>query len=354
MRAARVRSRQSRSPSNARASAPSPCRAAASGCAAARLRPSPRAPAPGRSHELRRGAQGACLGRSCGACAHRCAPRRQRRRRAQPAARAACASRPLQAALLSNRLRAAPSRGPQALGNTAFSAGRFQDAVGHFTDAIALDGSNHVLFSNRSAAQVCQGLSGRLAAAFAPRAGPRGALRGARGADAACSRQAALSKFSEALADAQKARRAGRRRSRRALAARLLTRAPLAAQTVELKPDWAKGYSRLGAALHGLRDYDEASATARPSLARPAHACAHRRRSPPTRRAWRSTPPTSSSSPAWLTPRRRRRVRSLVARRARSSADSLGWRRLARRAAPTASATCSRRRTRWPRSWATR
>jgi hypothetical protein len=47
-------------------------------------------------------------------------------------------------------------------------------------------------------------------------------------------------------------------------------------------------------------------------------------------------------------------VRSLVARRARAVADRLGWRRLARRAAPTASATCSRRPTPWPRSWATR
>jgi hypothetical protein len=180
------------------------------------------------------------------------------------------------------------------------------------------------------------------------------AVRCARSADAASSRQAALSKFTEALADAQKARRAGRRRSRRACAARLLTRAPFAAQTVELKPDWAKGYSRLGAALHGLRDYDEASATARPSLARRAHACARRRLSPPTTKAWRSIPPTSSSSQAWPTPRRRRHVRSLVARRARAVADRLGWRRLARRAAPTASATCSRRPTPWPRSWATR
>ena len=53
----------------------------------------------------------------------------------------------------------------QALGNAAFSAGRMLDAVGHFTDAIALDPSNHVLYSNRSAAQARPGLSGGLAAA---------------------------------------------------------------------------------------------------------------------------------------------------------------------------------------------
>jgi hypothetical protein len=27
---------------------------------------------------------------------------------------------------------------------------------------------------------------------------------------------------------------------------------------VELKPDWSKGYSRLGAAYHGLQDWEEA------------------------------------------------------------------------------------------------
>ena len=54
----------------------------------------------------------------------------------------------------------------QALGNAAFSAGRMQDAVGHFTDAIALDPSNHVLYSNRSAAQARPGPSGGLAAAW--------------------------------------------------------------------------------------------------------------------------------------------------------------------------------------------
>lgn len=63
-------------------------------------------------------------------------------------------------------------------GNTALNAGKFEDAIKFYTDAINLDSSNHVLFSNRSAAY-CK-----------------------------------CSKFTEALADAEK--------------------------TVTLKPDWAK------------------------------------------------------------------------------------------------------------------
>ncbi|XP_076886813.1 hsp70-Hsp90 organizing protein 2-like [Bidens hawaiensis] len=84
----------------------------------------------------------------------------------------------------------------KAKGNAAFSAGNYTDAIRHFTDAINLAPTNHVLYSNRSAAY------------------------------------ASLNQFSEALTDAKK--------------------------TVDLKPDWAKGYSRLGAAHHGLRQYDEA------------------------------------------------------------------------------------------------
>ncbi len=45
-----------------------------------------------------------------------------------------------------------------------------------------------------------------------------------------------------------------------ALRLRTLTYPP--PQTVELKPDWAKGYSRLGAAFHGLRDYEQVQAVA--------------------------------------------------------------------------------------------
>ncbi|XP_071730782.1 hsp70-Hsp90 organizing protein 1-like [Rutidosis leptorrhynchoides] len=84
----------------------------------------------------------------------------------------------------------------KAKGNAAFSAGNYSDAIRHFTDAINLSPTNHVLYSNRSAAY------------------------------------ASLNQFTEALTDAKK--------------------------TVDLKPDWSKGYSRLGAAHHGLRQYDDA------------------------------------------------------------------------------------------------
>lgn len=84
----------------------------------------------------------------------------------------------------------------KAKGNAAFSSGDFNAAISHFTDAINLAPTNHVLYSNRSASY------------------------------------ASLHKYSEALTDAEK--------------------------TVELKPDWVKGYSRLGAAHHGLGHYDDA------------------------------------------------------------------------------------------------
>ncbi|EOA34964.1 hypothetical protein CARUB_v10020050mg [Capsella rubella] len=84
----------------------------------------------------------------------------------------------------------------KAKGNAAFSSGDFDSAVNHFTEAINLAPTNHVLFSNRSAAH------------------------------------ASLHHYDEALSDAKK--------------------------TVELKPDWGKGYSRLGAAHLGLNQFDEA------------------------------------------------------------------------------------------------
>ncbi|RDX66642.1 Hsp70-Hsp90 organizing protein 1, partial [Mucuna pruriens] len=84
----------------------------------------------------------------------------------------------------------------KARGNAAFSGGDFGGAIRHFSDAIALAPSNHVLYSNRSAAY------------------------------------ASLQNYTEALADAQK--------------------------TVDLKPDWPKGYSRLGAAHLGLARHRDA------------------------------------------------------------------------------------------------
>ncbi|CAJ1928335.1 unnamed protein product [Sphenostylis stenocarpa] len=84
----------------------------------------------------------------------------------------------------------------KAKGNAAFSSGDYAAAIRHFSDAIALSPTNHVLYSNRSASY------------------------------------ASLQNYSDALTDAKK--------------------------TVELKPDWSKGYSRLGAAHLGLSQYDDA------------------------------------------------------------------------------------------------
>ncbi|KAH8263374.1 hypothetical protein KR044_007852, partial [Drosophila immigrans] len=81
-------------------------------------------------------------------------------------------------------------------GNTALNAEKFDEAVAAYTEAIALDASNHVLYSNRSAAFAKAG------------------------------------KFKDALEDAEK--------------------------TIALNPSWPKGYSRKGAAAAGLREYMKA------------------------------------------------------------------------------------------------
>ncbi|KAH8412510.1 hypothetical protein KR009_002731, partial [Drosophila setifemur] len=81
-------------------------------------------------------------------------------------------------------------------GNKALSAEKFEEAVAAYTEAISLDGQNHVLYSNRSAAYAKAG------------------------------------KFQEALEDAEK--------------------------TIQLNPSWAKGYSRKGAAAAGLQDFMKA------------------------------------------------------------------------------------------------
>lgn len=80
-------------------------------------------------------------------------------------------------------------------GNAALSAGDYDMAIQHYTNAISLSPSNHVLYSNRSAAY------------------------------------AKAENFEGAVKDAEK--------------------------TVELKPDWSKGYSRLGSTLTFLKKYDE-------------------------------------------------------------------------------------------------
>ena len=45
----------------------------------------------------------------------------------------------------------------KAQGNAAFKEGRYDQAVGYFTSAIDLDGTNAVLFSNRSGAHASLG-----------------------------------------------------------------------------------------------------------------------------------------------------------------------------------------------------
>jgi stress-induced-phosphoprotein 1 len=80
----------------------------------------------------------------------------------------------------------------KALGNKAIAEKNFDDAVDKFTQAIAIQPDNHILYSNRSAAY------------------------------------ASKREWQRALEDAEK--------------------------TTEIKPDWAKGWGRKGAALHGLGD----------------------------------------------------------------------------------------------------
>mmetsp|Transcript_10719 Transcript_10719/g.32519 ORF Transcript_10719/g.32519 Transcript_10719/m.32519 type:complete len:386 (-) Transcript_10719:934-2091(-) len=81
-------------------------------------------------------------------------------------------------------------------GNACLKAGDFDGAIAKYTEAIGVDGSNKVYYSNRSAAYLSKG-------------------------DA-----------SAALADAE--------------------------QCISLEKTWAKGHVRKGAALHGLKRYDEA------------------------------------------------------------------------------------------------
>ncbi|CAL3972465.1 unnamed protein product [Diplocarpon coronariae] len=80
----------------------------------------------------------------------------------------------------------------KALGNKAIAEKNFEEAISKFTEAIAIEPSNHILYSNRSAAY------------------------------------ASKKDYENALIDADK--------------------------VTEIKPDWAKGWGRKGAAKHGLGD----------------------------------------------------------------------------------------------------
>ncbi|XP_017775399.1 PREDICTED: stress-induced-phosphoprotein 1 [Nicrophorus vespilloides] len=84
-------------------------------------------------------------------------------------------------------------------GNKALAENKFEEAVKFYTDAIIIDSNNHVLYSNRSAAY------------------------------------AKLQNYNLALADGEK--------------------------TIEIKPDWPKGYSRKGLAQVYLEKYDDAIKT---------------------------------------------------------------------------------------------
>jgi len=93
----------------------------------------------------------------------------------------------------------------KALGNAAFSAGRYSEAVTQFSAAVALDPGNHVLYSNRSAAQVRGALEwpAPQPPALALSSGCAARARG--NADQTRSRaQAGLANYAAALEDARK------------------------------------------------------------------------------------------------------------------------------------------------------
>jgi len=94
----------------------------------------------------------------------------------------------------------------KASGNKALQAGNFTEAIENYTKAIDADGTNHLFYSNRSAAYLKKGDG------------------------------------NNALEDAK--------------------------STIAIKPDFSKGYSRKGAALHALKRYNDAIAAYEEGLAK--------------------------------------------------------------------------------------
>ncbi|CAE8600138.1 unnamed protein product, partial [Polarella glacialis] len=92
----------------------------------------------------------------------------------------------------------------KALGNTAFQAKDFKEAITHFTEAIKHDPTDHVFFSNRSACY------------------------------------ASLEQYEKALEDGK--------------------------ECVTLKPDWPKGYTRKGLAEFFLDRFEDSAETYKAGL----------------------------------------------------------------------------------------
>lgn len=155
-----------------------------------------------------------------------------------------------------------PHSAAQDQGNAAFKAGNFEEAAEHFSAAIELDSSNHVLYSNRSAA-------------YASLKRYDAALKDARktvdlkpdwarvGAAAVCSAWATGRMRDECWLPS------GRQAPALLLQAAHLQAAYPSAEaqcvvcsecpTTGLVPlCTTQGYSRLGAAYHGLRQWDDA------------------------------------------------------------------------------------------------
>ncbi len=100
-------------------------------------------------------------------------------------------------------------------GNKAFAAKQYDQAISFFSEAIKLDPSNHVLYSNRSAAH------------------------------------AGKKEWSAALQDAEEVR---------SPTFTCTAFADHLSQCVRVNPQWSKGYARKGAALHGAHRWDDAIA----------------------------------------------------------------------------------------------